>query len=764
MTFQVKLTAKRGQTEPKDIVIAAGSAEAQSDTISLNIDVTKLTKGDALIMLDKVKQQVHRASWPPANAGTPTPTPTPTLTAMAAAAARVRAVTGRGVLAIVSDSTAAGAGASTIVGNGSGSNAAAANGSRVNSWPHQLAAMLSTSAPALLSRSDAVFANGNMGATAGYKVYNPNVAYATAGGWGLSATPTIGDFAFQNNTNTASLTFTPEAAADSFTLGFYKGAGYGTFTVTDASGTLATIDTSAGGPAYVVQTITRAAPSTLPISIQRTGVGGAVNIGAIIPFNTLLPAFEIWNMGWSGSNTNDWTDTSNPQSAFNALASYTNIDTVMVALGLNDANDSLANATSQANLTSFANHLKAAGAEVVLAKQHAPNPTSSGYNLSTGRRAAIDAASAAAGLAAPTIDAYTGLVLVAGDLFDTVHFSAQGSNKMAAFAKAALIERSGIVAVGGTATPIPQLTLAGDTSKPEGNSGPTVYTYTVTRTGNAGAVNVPWSWAAGTTSADDYTGGVVPPGGTVAIADGAFTGTFTVSVNGDVTSETDETFSVSITAPAGYALGAVTSVTSTITNDEGVSPVTVYSDTFGLTGDGAVNAIGRASDSAASYSLVSTTGTAQVSNGRLRGNSAPVKLGVSQKSTSNNYDILFDIRLLTLASVSWSFKVTNNNSHLYAGYINGTGWAMGTYTGSVVPQDSTAFTPTLDTSYELKISVRGLVNTLYVKEAGVWVQKATYTNPTNTDKEHGPWFTGTYTGSDATAAQIESASLIQDPA
>jgi hypothetical protein len=63
----VKLTVKRGGREEKDVVVAAGSAEAQSDTMSLNIDLTNLRRGEALIMVEALKMKIHGApTWPPA--------------------------------------------------------------------------------------------------------------------------------------------------------------------------------------------------------------------------------------------------------------------------------------------------------------------------------------------------------------------------------------------------------------------------------------------------------------------------------------------------------------------------------------------------------------------------------------------------------------------------------------------------------------------------------------------------------------------------
>lgn len=60
-----KFTAKRGQVDRKDVVIAAGSAEAQSDTISLNVDYTAMTKGDVILLLEKISQAIHAGTWPP---------------------------------------------------------------------------------------------------------------------------------------------------------------------------------------------------------------------------------------------------------------------------------------------------------------------------------------------------------------------------------------------------------------------------------------------------------------------------------------------------------------------------------------------------------------------------------------------------------------------------------------------------------------------------------------------------------------------------
>jgi hypothetical protein len=65
MAFPAKFTIQRGKVDLKDVVVAAGAAEAQTDTFSLNMDVTNLTKGEAVFLIDELKQKVMQMPWPP---------------------------------------------------------------------------------------------------------------------------------------------------------------------------------------------------------------------------------------------------------------------------------------------------------------------------------------------------------------------------------------------------------------------------------------------------------------------------------------------------------------------------------------------------------------------------------------------------------------------------------------------------------------------------------------------------------------------------
>lgn len=64
MAWTAKLTIKAGEPRPGKIAIAAGSSEAQTETMSLNIDATKMTKGQALVLLDDLKAAIFAGEWP----------------------------------------------------------------------------------------------------------------------------------------------------------------------------------------------------------------------------------------------------------------------------------------------------------------------------------------------------------------------------------------------------------------------------------------------------------------------------------------------------------------------------------------------------------------------------------------------------------------------------------------------------------------------------------------------------------------------------
>jgi hypothetical protein len=60
-----KYTAKYGSTDRGQILVGAGDAEAQGDTISINIDVTNMSRGEAMKIIEKIQQKIMAEPWPP---------------------------------------------------------------------------------------------------------------------------------------------------------------------------------------------------------------------------------------------------------------------------------------------------------------------------------------------------------------------------------------------------------------------------------------------------------------------------------------------------------------------------------------------------------------------------------------------------------------------------------------------------------------------------------------------------------------------------
>lgn len=64
MATQAKLTIARGAKTPKDVAVAAGTTISGGDAIEINIDQNKLTKGEAINLLEQAIAKVHASPWP----------------------------------------------------------------------------------------------------------------------------------------------------------------------------------------------------------------------------------------------------------------------------------------------------------------------------------------------------------------------------------------------------------------------------------------------------------------------------------------------------------------------------------------------------------------------------------------------------------------------------------------------------------------------------------------------------------------------------
>jgi len=100
-------------------------------------------------------------------------------------------------------------------------------------------------------------------------------------------------------------------------------------------------------------------------------------------------------------------------------------------------------------------------------------------------------------------------------------------------------------------------------------------TLTVTRSGGTtGTATVAYSTAAGTaTAGSDYT----TASGTLTFAAGETSKTISVTITNDTTTESSETFTITLSSPTGASLGSTSTATVSITDDDGSTAVLGFS-------------------------------------------------------------------------------------------------------------------------------------------------------------------------------------------
>lgn len=153
----------------------------------------------------------------------------------------------------------------------------------------------------------------------------------------------------------------------------------------------------------------------------------------------------------------------------------------------------------------------------------------------------------------------------------------------------------------------PPVVSIGDVSVTEGNAGTSTATFTVTRTGGTGAFSVDFATANTTaTAGSDY----VATSGTLNFTAGELSKTFTVTINGDTTSEPNESFFVTLSNASGGATISDNQAEGTILNDDAAGPVIRpwinefhYDNASGDVGE-FIEIAGAAGTSLTGYSLV----------------------------------------------------------------------------------------------------------------------------------------------------------------
>jgi subtilisin-like proprotein convertase family protein len=157
-----------------------------------------------------------------------------------------------------------------------------------------------------------------------------------------------------------------------------------------------------------------------------------------------------------------------------------------------------------------------------------------------------------------------------------------------------------------------------DASLAEGNSGTSSLTFTASLSApSAQAVSVDYTTSNGSADGNDYT----PSSGSLTFAPGQTSRTFSVSINGDVSIEGDETFGVTLSNPVNASLGDAVGV-GTIVNDDSaqtlpavsVSAASVTEGNSGISGLVFTVTLSSAPVQTVSVTYATSDGTAQANS------------------------------------------------------------------------------------------------------------------------------------------------------
>lgn len=370
------------------------------------------------------------------------------------ALARVRSQTGSMKLAMIGDSTTAGAGS----GSGGTTNM---TGARVNSYPMQLKRILQSQGWNVTDEN--TFGdNDTPGAgTAGITAYDPRLTFAGSS-WSRSSVGLAG-LMFFNASGTDAMTFAPTTPIDTCDVYYIQASGDATFTVADASGTLATINAS-GSSAQGKQTITRTAPNTNPISIAKTAGTSASSlfIDGLDCYNSHIPSIRIYNFGAYGQQSGGFVGTASPWSPQNLLTKLAS-DLTTFDLGINDIRQNTSAATYTANMTALLTTAKGVGDAVIVAN----HPDNAPVNPSLVPQFIAARSQLSAAFNVPIID-FTALFVSfsasSSEYFDPVHLLATGYADEANLLAQTLAPNGGA----GSPLPLPAFTVS---SLPSGTPG-----------------------------------------------------------------------------------------------------------------------------------------------------------------------------------------------------------------------------------------------------------------------------------------------------
>ena len=269
-------------------------------------------------------------------------------------------------------------GDSTTMGYGANSATFTAN-DRANSFPTLICPRL-TDRSGLYASWSSIIGNGNVTDT---RTYDNRITFPNSSGWNFptefdAGGQTAGGYVTRKNpANTTKYNFAPLNSCDTFEFYYLQTntTGAWTLSVNDADKGSFNINFATNNPGnYAKATVTHALGTNV-LNARSANTANSHYLGGIIAFNAAIKEITVLNAGWSGARTADWNNAATyAYSPLAAMAAYAP-DLCVINLGINDANDNVAEATYKANMQAIITACVNAGSDVVLM---VPNPIGNG--------------------------------------------------------------------------------------------------------------------------------------------------------------------------------------------------------------------------------------------------------------------------------------------------------------------------------------------------------------------------------------------------
>lgn len=245
-------------------------------------------------------------------------------------------------------------------------------------YPYRLAAAMSAGGvPATNESQIAGFAIG-VNTVAIQELYNPRYV-STGAGWVVGAQTTAGGNTRLNNSTTADLlSLVPTVPVDTFVPVHYTNTNLGDFSWNIDGGADTTIsENAAQGMGFPV--LPSVALGSHTLNLKR--VSGTVYIAGAYAYNSAVKAFDIINLGQSGSSTINWISVAAQYAPLNAIGRWLP-DLTILKLGINDWQGADDVATYTVNMQTIITKAKSVGDLIMVT----PNPTGSTANQATQRQ------------------------------------------------------------------------------------------------------------------------------------------------------------------------------------------------------------------------------------------------------------------------------------------------------------------------------------------------------------------------------------------